>query len=233
MTNIARISLVSIGLLLCMAGCTAQRSTPAANTVAPAGSSDNIGPSSNAGSNAGGDSAAGAAGQPERSAEPANKPGNVREFFMALPVKYFPLEGCEPAKDKGCVKAKAEYLKTFLETEDTANGYLKAGCDGAQSCLEMAIFKKPDGSYIVGVRGDFEMGSDTYFVDYDNGKWTDVGSSIVEGFSTNNYYAIPRKGTTVEVFEKLPEDAEPVSDSPKGKKLYDLEWSGGRFNRKK
>lgn len=165
--------------------------------------------------------------------DPMVRPKTVRDFFMLLPVKYFPLESCEASKDKGCQRAKADYLKTFVEVEDTANGYLRAGCDGAQSCLEMAIFKKPDGDYLVGVRADFEMGSDSYFVDYDNGKWTDVGGSIVDGFSKDNYYAFPRIGTTVEVFEKLPEDSETASDSPKGKKLYDLEWKDGRFTRKK
>lgn len=172
-------------------------------------------------------------GVPASSAEQANQPKTVRDHFMALPVKYFPLEGCEPARDKDCQRAKADYLNTFLEIEDTANGYLKAGCDGGQSCLEMAIFKKPDGGYLVGVRGDFEMGSEAYFVDHDNGKWTDAGRSLVEGFSKQNYYVFPRKGTTVEVFEKLPEDTEPVPDSPKGKKLYDLEWKSGRFTKKK
>ena len=60
-----------------------------------------------------------------------NQPKTVRDFFNLLPQKYFLLEGCEPAKDKNCQKARAAYLKTFLEVEDTANGYLKGGCDGA------------------------------------------------------------------------------------------------------
>ena len=161
------------------------------------------------------------------------RPKTVRDFFMLLPVKYFPLESCDSSKDKGCQRAKADYLKTFVEVEDTGNGYLRAGCDGAQSCLEMAIFKKPNGEYLVGVRADFEMGSDSYFVDYDNGKWTDVGRSIVDGFSNDLYYVFPRVGTTVEVFEKLPIDSDTAADSPKGKKRYDLEWKDGRFTRKK
>ncbi|MBS1770796.1 MAG: hypothetical protein JSS77_14145 [Acidobacteria bacterium] len=161
------------------------------------------------------------------------RPKTVRDFFMLLPVKYFPLESCDSSKDKGCQRAKADYLKTFVEVEDTGNGYLRAGCDGAQSCLEMAIFKKPNGEYLVGVRADFEMGSDSYFVDYDNGKWTDVGRSTVDGFSEDLFYVFPRVGTTVEVFEKLPIDSDTAADSPKGKKLYDLEWKEGRFTRKK
>src|SRR5262245_49847711 len=56
-------------------------------------------------------------------------PKTVREFFMALPDKYFTVAGCQPAKDKGCSKAKEGYLRNLLQAEDSANGYLKAGCD--------------------------------------------------------------------------------------------------------
>lgn len=170
--------------------------------------------------------------EPATASVTLDKPKTIREFFMALPLKYFPLESCEAAKDKGCIKAKGQYLKDFLEVEDTANGYLKSGCDGAQSCMEMAVFKKADGSYIVGLRSDFEMGSESYFLDPGNGKWSDVGSSIVEGWSKDNYYVLPRKGTTVEVFEKLPEDSDSDADTGKGKKLYDLEWKDGKFIKK-
>ena len=56
----------------------------------------------------------------------SEQPRTVRDFFMPLPEKYFLLEGCERVKDKDCRKAKIDYLKTFAEIEDTANGYLKA-----------------------------------------------------------------------------------------------------------
>ena len=56
----------------------------------------------------------------------SEQPRTVRDFFMPLPEKYFLLEGCERVKDKDCRKAKIDYLETFAEIEDTANGYLKA-----------------------------------------------------------------------------------------------------------
>jgi len=76
------------------------------------------------------------------------------------------------------------------------------------------------------------MGSEAYFIDYDGGKWTDVSSKIVDGWSKNNYYVFPRTGTTVQVFAKLPDESESDSDTAKGKKLYDLAWKDGRFTRK-
>ncbi len=159
----------------------------------------------------------------------ADGPKTVRDFFSLLPDKYFVLEGCEREKDKDCSKARAEYLKTFTEVEDIKNGYFKGGCDGAQSCIEMAIFKRPDGNYLVGLATSGEMINDFYFLDYTGGKWTDVSRDIPE-FSKANWYELPRVGTTVKVFaKKVTEEGEDFEISEKGKKLYDLVWKDGRF----
>lgn len=163
-----------------------------------------------------------------------SQPRTVRDFFMLLPEKYFLLEGCEPAKDKDCRQAKLDYLKTFGEVVDTANGYLKGGCDGAQSCLEMAIFKRPDGKYIVGLAVSQEMMNSYYFLNYEGGKWTDVSAEVVPQFSKKNMYELPRRGTTVLVFvKKIVEKGADYEISDKGEKLYDLEWGGGKFSIKK
>ncbi len=161
-------------------------------------------------------------------------PKTVRDFFTLLPQKYFTLEGCLPAKEKNCAKARAEYLKTFTEVEDTANGYFKGGCDGAQSCLEMALFKRSDNSYIVGLATFAEMMNDYYFLEYRNGKWTDISAKVVPRFSKKNMYELPRNGTTIEVFaKKITETGDNYEISEKGAKLYDLEWKGGKFTVKK
>ena len=169
-----------------------------------------------------------------RQREQIRQPKTVRDFFMLLPKKYFVLEACEPAKDKNCQKAKIDYLKTFAEVEDIKNGYLKGGCDGAQSCLEMALFKRPDGSYLVGLATFAEMMNDYFFLDYKNGKWTDVSAKTVPKFSKKNMYELPREGTTVEVFvKKIIESGDDYEASERGEKLYDLEWKAGKFTIKK
>ena len=163
----------------------------------------------------------------------ADGPKTVRDFFMLLPEKYFTLEGCDREKDKGCKKAREDYLKTFGEVVDIQNGYIKGGCDGGQSCIEMAIFKRPDGTYLVGVATFAEMLNDNYFLNYKDGTWTDVSSSIPE-FSKKNMYDVPRHGTTVQVFaKKIVEQGPDFEASEKGKKLYDLEWKDGKFTVKK
>ena len=152
---------------------------------------------------------------------------------MALPDKYFTLEGCEPAKDKGCKKAREDYLRNLLEAEDTANGYLKGGCDGGQECIEMALFKKADGTYVIGVTTTGEMSSNSYFLDYNGTTWTDISSKVVPGYSKKNYYQLPRFGTTIEVFGKQVSDEDADADiGDKGDKMYDLEWKSGKFVKK-
>lgn len=164
----------------------------------------------------------------------SKNPKTVRDFFMLLPQNYFTLEGCQPAKDRNCKKARNDYLKTFTEVEDTANGYFKGGCDGAQSCLEMALFKRPDNSYIVGLAVFAEMMNDYYFLEYKNGSWSDVSAKVVPKYSKKNMYELPRKGTTIEVFaKKITDTGDNYEISEKGAKLYDLEWKNGKFTVKK
>lgn len=153
-------------------------------------------------------------------------PRTVRDFFNLLPQKYFTLEGCEPKKDKNCERARREYVEMYLETEDTANGFWKSGCDGAQSCLTMALFKRPDASYVVALKTEFESGSENYFLEYKGGKWLDISGKIIPQFSKNNLYELPRVGTTVEVYKKKTVDD---GITERGAKLYDLAWKNGKF----
>jgi len=161
----------------------------------------------------------------------SSPPKSVREFFNMLPQKYFTLEGCSvsPTK-KNCDKARAEYLKRFLEIEDTTNGYMKGGCDGAQSCFHMALFKRANGNYIVGLTTSFEAAEDSYFLEYSGGKWRDIGAQVVPEYGKDKVYGLPRYGTTVEAYEYNKVAGEGYSK--RGRKLYDIIWKDGRFSKK-
>ncbi|HEX9960798.1 MAG TPA: hypothetical protein VGB00_07695, partial [Pyrinomonadaceae bacterium] len=118
--------------------------------------------------------------------------------------------------------------------EDNENGFMAGDCDGAQKCLDMALFKRPDGSYLVAVSNSYELTQDDYFLDYRNGSWTEVSAKVVPEFSRKNMYKLPRYGTTVQVFaKKVTEEDVDVESGEKGKKLYDLEWKDGKFTIKK
>lgn len=160
--------------------------------------------------------------------ERIGQPRTVREFFALLPQKYFTLEGCvdNPTK-RNCDRARAEYLKTFLEVEDTANGYMRGGCDGAQSCFHMALFKRPDGTYVVGLTTSSETIETSYFLEYAGGRWRDVGARVVPGYGADKVYELPRYGTTVGVYENRKVAGEDYRE--RGRKLYNLTWRNGAF----
>jgi hypothetical protein len=163
------------------------------------------------------------------------QPKTVRDFFYLLPQKYFEIGCCGVYAEPDSEKAHAKYLETFLRVEDTANGYLQGGCEGGQACIEMVLFKKPDGNYLVGVGTYNTMTEHNYFLEYRNGKWFDVSAKVIPQFGKNKLYSLPRSGTKIEVFAK--KVIERVSDDQiiyeTGAKLYDLVWSGGKFTIKK
>ena len=173
-----------------------------------------------------------AAGQkPARGALSSSRTGQpktVRDFFVLLPQKYFTLEGCvaNPTKSE-CDRARAEYLKNHLEVEDTANGYMRGGCDGAQGCFHMALFKRPGGTYLVGLTTSFEDVESSYFLEYAGGRWRDVGRRVVPGYGEDKVYELPRYGTTVEVYENKKVAGEDYRS--RGRKLYNLTWANGAF----
>ena len=159
----------------------------------------------------------------------SKQPKTVRDFFLALPDKYFSLDCCMSLPK---AKQKPEYLKRYLKVEDTENGYLSGYGDAAQEGFVMALFKRPNGTYLIGFYTEGEGGVEdtpwTVFLNYNGGKWTEVSRTVVKGHNKFKYiYELPRKGTTIEVFAKKEE-----ADSYKGKKLYDLEWKNGKFVRK-
>ena len=159
-------------------------------------------------------------------AESVSSPKTVRQFFMALPEKYFAIECCEGDKES--------YLKNYIGVEDTKNGYMDGGGDAAQSTFRMAIFKRPDQSYIVALNVFGEMEDRYHFLDHNGGDWKDISKEIVPEFSKNYIYEIPRNGTTVPVFEKKKLDSDGENDlTEKGDKLYDLIWKDGEFTIKR
>lgn len=163
------------------------------------------------------------------------QPQTVRDFFILLPREYFEIGCCGVRDEPDSEKAHAKYLESFLRVEDTANGYLEGGGEAGQGNIKMALFKKPNGNYIIGVETADEMYEHNYFLEYRNGKWFDVSAKVMPQFGKNKLYSLPRHGTKIEVFAKR--IIEKVSEDQViyevGAKLYDLVWNGGKFKIKK
>ena len=94
----------------------------------------------------------------------------------------------------------------------------------------MALFKKPDGNYIVGVTTMHELEENSWFLEYSAGRWKEVGAQVVPGYGRDKVYELPRFGTTVSVYENKKVPGEEFRE--RGKKLYDLVWKNGKFTRK-
>src|SRR5205085_984312 len=117
-----------------------------------------------------------------------------------------------PDKYAGIAKAERQaYLGNASPVVDVANGYM-AYQESAESKTAIALFKRPDKSYLVGISfsgsvinqktEDIEDISTLSFLRYDDGKWVDVTREVLP-VATNKalLYELPRQGTTVIVID--------------------------------
>jgi hypothetical protein len=159
----------------------------------------------------------------------AQKSGSsvLRKIFKAIPSDYFSIACCDGNAD--------EFIKKYVTIEDNTNGYM-AGADTQEdpqySSFELALFPRPDGSYLVGFHSEAQRWSDYYFLDYRSGKLRNI-SKMIPLYSLENVYELPRQGKTIHVYRKKYDHAgRPLgadNSVKKGKALYDLVWENGKF----
>jgi hypothetical protein len=147
----------------------------------------------------------------------SNPPKNIRDYFLLLPDKYAGIPRAERQK----------FLRQAHPVIDITNGYMSYQ-EYAESTTAIALFKKPDQSYIVGISfsgsvinkktEDIEDISTLSFLRYDNGRWIDVtGEVLPVAVRKELLYELPREGTTIKV-RRI-----------NGTKVHDLLWRGGKF----
>jgi hypothetical protein len=145
----------------------------------------------------------------------AAPPKTVRDYFLALPSKYF--QGDRQA----LLQSKSAVL-------DVANGYLKTPADGGQAGCELALFKRRQGDYVIALSTQDEMGYRSTFLSYQDGQWSEVSGQLVPAYSKRKYYQLPRQGTTLEVFALTEVEGMPGA-TDLGVSLGKLGWDGARF----
>lgn len=170
-------------------------------------------------------------------------PRTVEDFYLLLPAKY--IQPLAAMKDR----------RKLIKTQDIANGYLylsgEKAAAGWEGWAEIALFKKTNGEYVVGVvDGDCATMcySGVEFLEYKNGKWTEVTSRVLpeisdemilsrykklfpgdteyeQGNPPYTNYELPRKGTTIRLNANEGGDGNTL--------LYELVWTGAKFDLKR
>jgi hypothetical protein len=145
----------------------------------------------------------------------SNRPKSVQDYYLLMPEKY----------DGSSRQEREEILGYTSEaTIDIKNGYISYITPLSGEVLEVALFKRPDGGYILAYNEDcdlqYKVPTKLYFLQYEDGKWTDVTTQVLPVAINNRYkYKLPRIGTTIEVTTAI------------GVKMYELAWRNGKFEK--
>lgn len=145
----------------------------------------------------------------------AQTPKTVTDFYLLMPGdKYSTNAEGKTIKGKAALKKSR---KSLIKIEDVPNGYLRLEEPG-KVWSEIALFKKTDGSYIVGESVKFcqTCTYDTDFYSYHNGKWTKITNDVLPDLTQEqirplvkknlslegleNGFMMPRKGRTLRMF---------------------------------
>ena len=143
----------------------------------------------------------------------SSPPKTVLDYYLLLPEKYFEAN-------------KEQRVKWMLDpgrgaVVDIKNGYIYAPGDGAQTGIYVCLFKRPRGFPLVAVKShDTDTAEYTHldFYEYKYGALVHVKTGVLPvNVDENLKYEMPRYGRTIEVRDR------------RGKRLYNLNWSGRRF----
>ena len=171
------------------------------------------------------------------------QPTKVTDFYLALPGGINGIQGTQDseipgfesdfffyANERNESKASSlRYRKSLIKIEDVKNGYLRLELNEWKGWVEIALFKKADGSYLValsqvacgsGCRGGI------LFTTYKNGHWKNATKQVFpESSQHKGYYKLPRVGTSI---IRVCGDVGGGSCHP-GEKLAEFQWNKERF----
>lgn len=175
------------------------------------------------------------------SAQNNSQPKTVTDFYYLLPEKYFPQSDFDGSNKLSL----RDYRKSIIKIEDPKNGYLRLEGTWIEGWAEVAVFKKTNGKYIVGISivgcGPGCSNEEMAFLSYENGQWQEITGEVLPkitdaqieaAFARHKVaeddrgglaYELPRLGTTIKVKLIGPEAA------VKDKVFFELNWNGTKF----
>ena len=147
------------------------------------------------------------------SAAQSSPPKTVLDYYLLLPEKYF-----EANKEQ---RVKWMLAPRNGAVVDIKNGYIYAAGDGAQTPIYVCLFKRPYGLPLVAVKSHEPDTRDYTHLDFyelKNGTLVEVKKGVLPVKINGDFkYEMPRYGTTINVRDQ------------RGRRLYNLNWSGRRF----
>ncbi|MEK7723123.1 MAG: hypothetical protein AAB336_02135 [Acidobacteriota bacterium] len=164
------------------------------------------------------------------------EPKTVTDFFYLLPEKHF-----APFEDgNGKKQNLKDFRKSIIKIADNKNGFLRLESFQWEGWAEVAIFKKTNGKYIVGVIENGcgpVCGSDVFFYSYENKKWSDVTTQVLPKITETQFAeAYKRHKTTEEdetgIIYELPRVGKTIkvrTDGGKNIVFFELTWNGSKF----
>ena len=172
------------------------------------------------------------------------RPRNVTEFYLALPGSINGIEGTQNSEIPGfeddfffysnarneSKSSILKYRRGLIKSEDLRNGYLRLESREWEGWVEIALFKKADGSSLLAISQVAcapGCNGGILFLTYLNDRWKNVTSQVFPiPKQRANYYELPRIGTSISL---VCGDAGNQS-CRNGEKLAEFQWDRNKFH---
>ena len=215
--------LVAVALLLLAAGCARPSNAPVDPAAIPPDASVTRAISSRE-----------PAPPPARDAPSADTPSPLMAAYLSVPAEYLIFDQCDAAstEDRECMVYRAHYLTLRGgPVDDRANGYFRIDGENVDPTIELALFRRTDGTSVVAVYTGQTLFDRTSFLERGrDGAWIDVSNTLVPDYSnTTRRYALPRQGTRITVRAKSLAEPDGVVEDVHDT-LYELVWADDRFS---
>jgi hypothetical protein len=119
-------------------------------------------------------------------------PGALPAAYLTLPASLVDLTRRERLD-------RVRVGSPWLQLNDPVNGFLDLRGDGGLPGYQLAMFKGPDHKTLLALQRRCTQGQSTWFLRREGSVWRDVSAELVPNYLVDAPYALPRRGTTVQL----------------------------------